>query len=261
MIDWLTTSVAEHSPLWLVLSSSIGGVIGASVTFFFQDYLRYKLSMHRAQRKIYLRYQNPLLGAANSLERQINTIVRNRGESWLNDEYYRLSTFYKFGIFLFFIRNIEEEVGFLDMYSSRRAKEFTRRLYAPFSGLSSVRRYDLDEEGALPRDIARAIGEEMQPDQPGSTQTNGPIGFASFVRKYGRDRQFQNWFASIDDLLKATASNPGPAQLERLIVTGAHLKMLMRSDPSGTYTRGGIANLDLIEREVPANTAGSGRHN
>ena len=106
---------------------------------------------------------------------------------------------------------------------------------------------------ALLQDPHEAEAGREAPDvrPPGDTAAAGPIGFAAFVRNYGSDPQFRSWFASIGDLLGAMASNPGPAQLERLIVTGAHLKFLMRFlDPSGTYTRGDIANLDLITRSA-----------
>lgn len=254
-MNWpaLTTSFEEHTVAWLLLSTILGGVAGSTITLLFDEVLRPRLAMRRETRRVYRRYRNPLLGSANSLERQINTIVRNRGEAWLTDEYYQLSTFYKFGSFLFWVRKIELEVGFLDMTSSARAKEFSRCLYGPFSGLSSVRRYFGNEPDAtrtaLLRDIARAIGEEMAAPSDAAHTKAEPIGFADFVRRYGTDPQFRGWFRALEAMLQEMADKPGRTRLERLIVTGAQLKRLIAFlDPQEVHASRDVSNLDLIER-------------
>ena len=77
----------------------------------------------------------------------------------------------------------------------------------------------------------------------------GPMGFAAFVRRYAKDEQFVKWFEALDSLLDDMAGCPKQVTLERLIVTEAHLKLLVRYlDPQATYAGGEIANLDLITR-------------
>lgn len=245
--EWLTKAFAEHSIAWFAISTVLGGVVGAATTLLFEDVIKPRIAFRREMRRVYARYREPLLGAANSLERQINTIVRNRGNAWLHDEYYRLSTFYKFGTFLFWVGEIESKFGFLEMSSSKKARAFVRRLFGPFAGLSSIRRYQLSAATALPRDIARAIGEDMAVE---SGSRGGPIGFASFVRKYAQDEQFIRWYRQLDLLLDAVARAPSADHLERLVVTGAQLELLVRFlDPGGTYVGGGVSNLDVIERQ------------
>lgn len=252
--SWLTNSFGEFTIAWLLISTIIGSVIGSGITLIFDEMLRPRLAMRRDARRVYRKYRNPMLSTAISLERQINTIVRSKGQSSLKDDYYKLSTFYKFGSFLFWVRQIELDVGFLDMNSSKKAKEFTKALYAPFSGLCSIRRYFKDqpfaEETALPRDIARAIGEEMLDSEQKYIDRPSPVGFSAFVRRYISDDQFRTWYVTIDKMLNDLAQNPKDIQLERLIVTAAHLKRLMNFlDSKGTFGDCEIWNLDLIERK------------
>lgn len=252
--SWLTNSFGEFTIAWLLISTIVGSIIGSGITLLFDEIFRPRFVMRREAGQVYRKYRNPLLSTANSLERQINTIVRSNGKSSLKDDYYKLSTFYKFGAFLFWVRQIELDVGFLDMNSSAKAKEFTKTLYAPFAGLCSIRRYfngqPFAEETALLRDMARAIGEEMLDAEQKYINRPSPVGFSAFVRRYISDDQFRNWFVTIDIMLNDLAQNPKDIQLERLIVTAAHLKRLMNFlDSTGTFIDRSISNLDLIRRK------------
>lgn len=251
--SWLTHSFEEHTIAWLLISTILGSGMGSAITLFLDEVVRPQIALTRGLKKIFRTYRNPLLSSADSLERQINTIVRARGQSWLDSEYYRMSTFYKFGLFLFWVRRIELNVGYLDMGSSKMASEFTSRLYSPFKGLSSIRSYFKEEpyaaETALPRDISRAIGEEMYDFEHKLSNKDGPIGFSHFVRRYGSEEQFRVWFDFLDQILRNMLEDKKPVQVERLIVTGAHLKRLMSLlDPKGIHTSQGYSNLDILQR-------------
>jgi len=251
LLSWLTESFESNTLAWLTLSTVIGSVLGASITLIFDEVIRPRFAMRREARKVYRKYRFPLINATTSLERQINTIVRSRGQAWLTAEYYKLSTFYKFGAFLFWIRRIELDVGVLDMASSKRSKEFIRKMYGPFAGLCSIRRYFKGQpfagESALPRDVARAIGEEMLDS---NSDHSSLMGFADFVRKYGSDAQFRNWFVSLDEMLEDMATDARPIRVERLIITGAHLKqLLIFLDPKRTFSSHRVYNLRLLTRE------------
>lgn len=251
----LTNSFEEYTIAWLTLSTILGSVLGSIITLFFDDIIRPHLTMRRELSRVYLKYRTPLLNSANSLERQINTIVRSIGDPKLISQYYMLSTFYKFGQFFFWVRRIELEVGYLSLGSSRRTKKFTSLLYAPFKGLSSIRSYFKDQpyaaETAVPRDIARAIGEEMFDYNQKLLKEVGPIGFSIFVKRYGSDEQFRIWFKNLDQMLvEMSNKNPKDIQIERLIVTSVHLKKLMEMlDPKCIYTNRKFANLEVIQRQ------------
>ena len=252
-MDWLNLAFNEQTVAWLLVSSIGGGVVGAIVTFVFDDFIRYNLASRRERSRIYLRYRNPLLQRTISLERQINNILRNRGEHWLEDSYFRLSVFYRFGTFLYWVYRIEIESGFLDIGGTRRAQDFSKHLYAPFSGLSSIRRYGLDPDTAIPRDILRAIGEEMATASSSAAEAL-PMGFAAFSRKYEEDAQFRYWFERLGSMLSRLATLPADADVERMVIAGAHLTRLANFlDPKGAFSTKKIDNLDLIGRpEVQA---------
>lgn len=252
--SWLTNSFEENTIAWLIFSTTAGSILGSAITLFFDEIIRSQLVMRRELYRVYRKYRNPLLTSADSLERQINTIARSIGDPGLTSQYYRLSTFYKYGLFFFWVRRIELEVGYLDMYSSAKAKEFTSLLYAPFKGICSVRSYFKGQayatETAIPRDITRAIGEEMFDTEQKLTKEVGPIGFSTFVKRYGSDQQFRIWFESLDQMLTDLSENPKDVQIERLIVTAVHLTRLMSLlDPKGTYTNQKYVNLDIINRK------------
>ena len=175
--SWLTQSFQEHTLAWLLTSSLLGGVIGASVKFVFEDVLRPMLGWHRATRKVVRRYTPPLVRSADSLERRINNLARNEAKKWMEtDEYYRLSTLYQFGELLGWIRILEREFGFLPFESARRGRQFDRRLKGIFRALSSYAYFrngsfaDTDAVGAsqVPRLMLSAVGEVMT--RPGPRQ-------------------------------------------------------------------------------------------
>lgn len=251
---WLTSSFEEHTIAWLILSTIIGSVLGSTITLLFDEIIRPQITMMREIRQVYRKYRNPLLTSAVSLERQINTIVKDIGEPGLISQYYRLSTFYKFGLFFFWVRRIELEVGYLDMGSSLNAKKFTSLLYAPFRGLCSIRSYFKEQpfaaETAIPRDVTRAIGEDMFDTEQKLVKEVSPIGFSAFVKRYGSDEQFKIWFVSLDQMLTDISKKPKVIQIERLIVTSIHLvRLMMFLDPKGIYANHQFANLELIHRQ------------
>lgn len=254
LLSFLTEPFEEFTLAWLLLSALLGGIIGACITIFSDEVIRPWFSMRRQTRKLYKKYKNPISSAANTLERQINTIVRSKGEAWLRENYFTLSTCYKFGVFFFWVRQIEQDLGYLQLDSSKKTKEFTRTLYGPFAGISSIRRYFKDQTDSsrvvLRRDFTRAIGEDMLADSSANTDHPHPIGFSNFVRRFDSDPQFAQWFSSLIELLKDCSQAPPEIIIERLIVTGAHLKLLLKLlDPKGDFHEQKTVNLELITRD------------
>jgi hypothetical protein len=91
--NWFTRAFEQHSVAWLVISAFVGAVVGVSAKFMFEDVLRPRLGLRRDASRLLSRFTTPLLRSADSLERQINNVVRNLGKDWYRtSEYYRLST-------------------------------------------------------------------------------------------------------------------------------------------------------------------------
>ena len=92
------------------------------------------LGWRRDTDRLVKRYTTPLLRATEALERRINILVRNQQKAWYpQDEYFRLSTLFVFGEYLGWVRLLEREFGFVPYESTRRGREFYRRLNGFFA--------------------------------------------------------------------------------------------------------------------------------
>lgn len=253
-MDWLTGAFERYSVAWLLLSAFIGGVIGASVRFFFEDVLRPWLGWRREAKRIVRRYTVPLVRAADSLERRVNIMIRNETQRWFtNDEYFRFSTLYQFGEFLGWVRILEREIGFLPFESTRRGKDFQRRLFGIFRALCShayFRKWDTIgptvtevESSLIPRLMLSAIGEGMTREG----QRREVIEFTEFLAAYADDARFRRSFQELETFLDE-AYRSDPLRWDRLIACGANLRAFVRFlDPAGAMARRrDVANLEQI---------------
>lgn len=247
---WLTRSVSQYTVAWILISSLVGGIIGASVRFIFEDVLRPKLGWRRDTDRLVKRYTTPLLRAADALERRVNIMVRNHQEGWyLQSEYFRLSTLFIFGEYLGWVRALEREFGFVPFESTRRGREFYRHLYGLFRALSSFAyfRWSKDlgavDASQVPRLMLTAIGEAMicEGDPPRAKE------FTAFLKEYGADEQFRRWFAELD-LFLSDASPDSALRWDRLIAAEINLLALIHFlDPREAMVRSrGLPNLDQI---------------
>jgi hypothetical protein len=249
-MSWLTRSFDEYTLIWLVISSTLGGAIGAAITFLFQDLLGPWLTYRRESDRILRKYTTPLLRSATRLENRINIVVRNADQPWYaNDEYFRLSTLYIFGDYLGWVRNIEREYGFVPIESARRGQLFNERFNGFFAAMTSFSYFRWAEDtqavadSALPRLMCSAIGEAMTSED----DRTKVMGFTEFATTYSNDEQFRRWFADLDAHLRR--SQPSDAfWWDRLIVAQANLRALCAFlDKKGHMVRKAhMANLELL---------------
>jgi hypothetical protein len=261
-VSWLTGSVEEHTLLWLLLSSVIGGIVGTGVTFVFEDVLRPWLTFQRDTSRLIRTYTTPLLRSAERLETRINILLRNAERGWYaDDEYFRLSTLFIFGEHLGWIRNIEREFGFVPMESSKRDRAFNSGLNGIFRALSSFSYFRWHPDpvavsaSEVPRLMGSAMGEAMTP----GAQTTRVLDFTEFVDAYGRGPEFQRWFRDLDAVLRR-ATPADDLVWDRLICAAANLRALCAFlDPKGRMVHPRpLANLDLlVHDEVRAQLAKS----
>lgn len=234
MLATLGGSLNQDPLLWLLLSSILGGIIGASIKFGFEDLLRPFVGSRREARRVVSKYTTPLLRSAEALERRINIMINNEAHRWFEtDEYFRLSTLYVFGEYLGWVRIVEQSFGFLPFESSRKGGKFNRRLNGIFRALSSHAYFRTEPEDAVGDSLIErfkltAIGEMMIGVDQGKV-----IEYTDFVQRYRSDMNYKSWFADLEAFLeKATPSDS--LRWDRLILTGAHLRVLICFlDPRG----------------------------
>jgi hypothetical protein len=70
-VETLSKSFNEHSILWLVLSSLIGGIVGAAIHSMFEEIINPRLRERRKIEKVVRRYTVPILRSADSLRGRI----------------------------------------------------------------------------------------------------------------------------------------------------------------------------------------------
>jgi hypothetical protein len=237
-----------NSAAWALLASVIGGLVGASIKFTFDDVLGPILGWRRETRRVVRRFTTPLLRSGEALERRINNMVRNVREDWyVKDEFFRISILYAFAEHLGWIRIVEKRFGFVPAEAVSEGESFTRRLNGLFRALTSHAYFRTEEPelvslSAIPRLMLAAVGEVMMaPD--GETV----IGFTEFATRYVNDAQFNRWFTGIDEFLGR--ARPGDSlSWDRLIIAGAELRALIGFlDPKARMVRRlPMANLDLL---------------
>ncbi|HEV2905205.1 MAG TPA: hypothetical protein VGW32_09165 [Pyrinomonadaceae bacterium] len=133
MNDWLTRSFQEHSVLWLVISSLLGGVLGATIKFLFETFLPQHLTSRREILAVKRKYQTPILQAADELRRRLQNMILNiklieTQTGWLRSnevtDYYFLSTIYTVSRFFGWQQILRREVVYLDFTTINETKTF-----------------------------------------------------------------------------------------------------------------------------------------
>jgi len=132
MGEWLTRSFQEHSIVWLLLSSIIGGVIGATVKFLFESLLPQRLTQKREIIAVKRKYSTPILLAADELRDRMQNMISHidliEKENWLPSTdltgYYYLSTLFTVARYLGWQRILRREVVYLDFTTTRETKTF-----------------------------------------------------------------------------------------------------------------------------------------
>jgi len=245
--------------LWIVVSAAVGGLIGASIKFIFDQVLSHRLSQRRQISRIVTQYSNPILRAANALERRINVHVLNierEGPDFDKSDYCRLSFLYLFGSYLGWSQIVEREVKFLEFETSQKSREFNARfnaVYKAFTGFDyfqDIADAHAIESSTIPRLTLTAIGELMIKSPDSQKEPFGEvIEFTAFVSQFEQSSQFQRWFKYLENFISGLKPSATDLRWDRLIIIATNLQKLIGFlDPKGTRTQPrDSSNLDLIK--------------
>lgn len=134
MPGWFQQSFEEHSILWFLISSVVGGVIGASARFVFDVILPQRLQQSQKVIAIKRKYATPILLAADELRCRLRNIITHieaiEHEGWLSHGYYPMSTLYVLGQFFGWLYILRRTVVYLDFTTTRETRKFERFLMA-----------------------------------------------------------------------------------------------------------------------------------
>ncbi|MBE9001147.1 hypothetical protein IQ274_23720 [Nostoc sp. LEGE 12447] len=240
MFDWLQKSFQQNSILWLLVSSIIGGIIGAMTKLIFDVILPQKLQNSLQVKKVVEKYRNPILRASLDLQSRLYNIVDQSflqiycHRSDVDKEYAITSTLYVFAEFLAWTEILRREVQFLDFGNAKSNQELERLL----GNISRQFTSDaLNFTFRLPKGQQRAIGEIMIVEG----ESLECIGFAKFASKLENEPDFSRWFSSLKEDIRVLASQPKNygerlQDDQRLVeIYNALVKLLEFLDPNYVY--------------------------
>jgi hypothetical protein len=216
MLDWLQLSLEENTVLWFLISSVLGGIIGASMRFVFDVILPQQLQQRREVITVERKYRTPILRSAEELRNRFGNIIKNikwiENDDWLRYDppgYYYLSTLYVVGQFFGWLQILRRTVVYLDFTSTKETRQFERFLAAIEKSFSNPGLFQEASTHFSKNTKDRwvfsfglqAVGDIMV------TGDENPhtINYATFHDKLtmpGNNNQFNEWFSPIGRLFQ-----------------------------------------------------------
>lgn len=190
MPDWLTNGLPEISVLWLLISSILGGIIGASFKFVFENLLPQHFTQRREVIEVKRKYSTPILLAADQLRKRLRNVIEHIDEiekekdEWLPKDpnvYYYSSTLYIVAHFLGWQQILRHEVVYLDFTTTKETQTFEafmRGINRGFSEPQLLGKKDSKDKTVVSYDL-QSIGDSMIVKEDGRRHA---MNYASFVK-------------------------------------------------------------------------------
>lgn len=223
MINWFNNQLNETSIFWLLLSSLVGGVIGASFKFIFDYLLPENLKSRKEVLEIKSKYAVPIFYSAVELRKRLDNVLKlikiiEKGDGWLNkedpDDYYFLSTIYITAQFFGWTQILRRTVVYLDLSSTSETKAYSYGLEAIISSFSNPALME-EKPASDPKNTEdkwvysiwlQAIGDQMIKKEDSEYSV---LSFAEFCDKLKdtKNKDFQKWMKPLVDFYDDLKSN------------------------------------------------------
>jgi hypothetical protein len=275
MPDWLQTAFEENSVLWLLVSSLLGGVIGASLRLVFEVILPQRIQQQREALAVERKYRVPILLAAEELRNRLGNIIRNinaiEQEGWLQHNppgYYYLTTLYVVAQFFGWFRILRRRVTYLDLASTQETRLFEGYLKLIETGFSDPGLLRAASTGLVrtARDQwvfsfwLQAIGDQMIDEHAGEFST---LGYEAFGKRLVAGGQLSiEWFDALGALFRELRKDD--PRFRRLVaihmilnafvehLDPGHLRTKKSTDFSGQLAGEEVQHIEQIIRETVA---------
>jgi|GEM_PF-2320015 len=254
LITWFNYSFQSNSVMWLLISSFLGGIIGASSKFIFEIILPSQLKEKKEVVVIARKYSIPILVSAEALRNRLDNMIRLHEtieeNGWLSYNetpgYYYLSTLFLAGRFLGWVEILRSTVVCLDLSSVQQTRKFGRYLSSIESILSDPQLFlDLSDTSSLKgsdRDWCysyelSAIGEIMS-FRDSSNNEHRVYGFAAFKEliKNPEKLAFRDWLDCLSKLFRNLKYDE--PRFKRLVAAHAILTLFINHmDPKHIRTK------------------------
>jgi hypothetical protein len=241
---WLERSFEERSITWILISSVIGGLVGASAKLIFEVILPDRLKERREIISLTRKYATPILLAAEALRNRLFNMIKFiklvEKNQWLlcniqpnssQPTYYYISTVFLLGRFFGWVEILRSTVVYLDLASVQETRRFERYIEAIEScfsnpqilpGITDIElRTDLDRDWCYSYELS-AIGEVMmvRDSHDNNLKTIGFSGFKKLFLNF-QDSEFREYFDCLSLLFENLKENE--IKFKRIIVTHAIL--------------------------------------
>ncbi len=211
MFEWLSLEFEKISIAWLLISSTIGGAIGASLKFLFTFMIPENLKNKRELLAIQRKYSSPIFFSALELRKRLSNIVKlihliEIETGWLNrkdkSDYYFLSTIFVICQFLGWVQILRKTLIYLDSLSNSRTKSYTYGLDAVISSFSNpaltekepASSPDESEDKWIFSIWTQAIGDQMIVSENGNYRV---LSFGEFTKRVKEEKEFREWIEPV----------------------------------------------------------------
>lgn len=211
----LTNNLQDSSIALLLIVSAIGGIIGASIRFFFDYLIPDNLKKRKKILDVKNKYAVPIFYSLVELRKRLKNVLDHikhieKDTGWLSpkhdDDYYLLSTLYLTARFFGWTQILRRTVIYLDLTSTRKTKSYSHGINAVLSSFSNPALLQ-DNPSSDPGKSydkwifsiqIQAIGDLMIIKEDGEYQI---MDFATFCRKIKskNESEFQNWLKPLID--------------------------------------------------------------
>jgi len=236
MID-VTTAIQ------VLVASTIGGVVGASLKLLFEVVLGGKIAHRRDVENSIQQYKVPLVSASEALAARIGNLVSSQGKNWFQtSSYYYLSTLYIFCLYFGYVEILNNKLLQLRLSDTKRSRKIFRAFILVEKALNNNvyfrcgdYRKNNGSFGELPKLICKALGELI-------VVANGQgerecLGFVEFCAKVEKDAEFKKWLGILDDFINSANDEFGNASWDRLHLVELALLVLSNAlDPKNLHS-------------------------
>jgi hypothetical protein len=263
MSEWLTSSFQEHSIFWLLISSALGGVIGASLRFLFDVLLPQRLKDRQDIIAAKRKYATPILLAADDLRKRCASLIQHidliEKEEWLSPQepnsYYNLSTLYTVAQFMGWRQILRHTVVYLDFTTTAETRRYENFLVAIQRGFTKpdLLQNTVSSDPSKSKDKwiytfwLQAIGDSMIVREGSEYRVKD---YAAFCSSLSQSDQvcFKEWIAALGSLfINLKSADP---RFRRIVATHCVLNAFVdQADPHHLRTAKQSYYWNLLSKE------------
>ncbi len=229
-------ALPANSLVLILVSSFVGGFVGASLKFVFEVLLPNNIKQRKQANEIFDKFSNPTIRSADALRSRIANFTSGRNERWFDTSpYYKMITLYIFASYFAWVEILYRKLDLLRFQASKRSRRLHYRLNHVEKSFNNIDyfypllREDLDKvyQSALPKYYCKAIGEKIILDA--SFEHPAVMDFTTFYETYQQDPAYRELFQRLEFFLSKIANQYHNLHWDRVILVQMSLLSLLSS--------------------------------